>query len=389
MKIAALTVHAIRVPLKRKIRHASHTRTDTDNLIVACQLENGIIGYGEGVPRSYVTGETVDGAIDLLKRSNIPAQVEPCTSMGTLLAMAERLTLAPVPNDSRGIAGNAARCAVEMAILDAYLRHFREPLTKIMLRLGGELYQPRGTVQYSGALTSSKKWKLRILTWAMRLNAFPSVKVKVGVSGEDDLWKLRFIRKRLKPTVALRTDANEAYTPENAAEKIRQLEPFGIRSIEQPLPQSQNAALPELRRSIQTPIMLDESLCGRIDAEEAIANGWCDLFNLRISKCGGLIPTLRLAQLAAAAGIGCQLGCQVGETGILSAAGRAFATSIGGLRDIEGSFDRYLLKQNIIRESITFGRRGKAPQLLGHGLGVTVLPKRLAALTFRTESLHG
>ena len=73
------------------------------------------------------------------------------------------------------------------------------------------------------------------------------------------------------------------------------------------------------------PIMLDESLCGMVDAEEAIAGGLCDLFNIRLSKCGGFIPSLRLVQVARRHGLGCQLGCQVGETAILSAAGRHFA----------------------------------------------------------------
>ena len=78
--------------------------------------------------------------------------------------------------------------------------------------------------------------------------------------------------------------------------------------------------------------MLDESLCGMADAERAAADGLCDLFNLRLSKCGGFIPSLRLAQFAARHGLGYQLGCQVGETAVLSAAGRHFATSVKDLR---------------------------------------------------------
>src|SRR5207248_4138084 len=61
------------------------------------------------------------------------------------------------------------------------------------------------------------------------------------------------------------------------------------------------------------------------------------LFNVRLSKCGGFIPSLRLAQLARQHGLGYQLGCQVGETALLSAAGRHFATSVAGIRYLEGS----------------------------------------------------
>ena len=41
------------------------------------------------------------------------------------------------------------------------------------------------------------------------------------------------------------------------------------------------ACLPEVRKQVQTPIMLDESLCGMVDAERAVAGRTCDFFNLR------------------------------------------------------------------------------------------------------------
>src|SRR5438045_7768492 len=103
------------------------------------------------------------------------------------------------------------------------------------------------------------------------------------------------------------------------------------------------------------PIMLDESLCCDVDAERAVRGGWCDLFNLRLSKCGGFIPTLRLAQLARRHGLNCQLGCQVGETAVLSAAGRHFAASVAGLRYLEGSYDRHLVREALGTSDLTFG----------------------------------
>ncbi len=69
MKVAELTAFVVRIPLRKAIKHASHTRTETDNVIVRCTLDDGTVGYGEGVPRDYVTGETADkSALDLLKR---------------------------------------------------------------------------------------------------------------------------------------------------------------------------------------------------------------------------------------------------------------------------------------------------------------------------------
>jgi muconate cycloisomerase len=135
--------------------------------------------------------------------------------------------------------------------------------------------------------------------------------------------------------------------------------------------------------------MLDESLCGLIDAERAVNDGLCDRFNLRLSKCGGFIPTLRLAQFAKKNGLQFQLGCQVGETAILSAAGRNFASSVGGLTAVEGSFDRHLVREPLGDRDLTFGRGGCAQALTGPGLGINVDPAALARVVLRQEKLLG
>ncbi|HEY8505167.1 MAG TPA: enolase C-terminal domain-like protein [Gemmataceae bacterium] len=389
MRIAELTLFHVRVPLRKAIKHASHRRTETENLVARCVLEDGTVGHGEGVPREYVTGETIDFALDLLRRSDVPAQLTPCADFAGAVALAERLTLAPVPGDERGIRGNAARCAVELAVLDAYGRRFGEPLSAVTRLVTPELYQPRDRVRYSGVIASARGWKARVMSWVMRVYGFKQVKVKVGIEGHDDVKRLRIIRRRVRRGTDLRVDANEAWSPEEAAERIRALEPFGISAVEQPLPQERDGALPELRRSVRTPVMLDESLCGMFDAERAISNGWCDLFNIRLSKCGGFIPSLRLARRAKEAGLGCQLGCQVGETAILSAAGRHFACSVADLRYLEGSYDRHLVREALGVRDITFGWGGRAPALAGPGLGVDIDPRALARVTLRKEALLG
>ena len=114
--------------------------------------------------------------------------------------------------------------------------------------------------------------------------------------------------------------------------------------------------------------MLDESLTSMIDAEAAIAGRTCDLFNIRLSKCGGFLNSLRLAAIAHAAGLGYQLGCHPGESGILSAAGRHWACSVANIRYLEGSYDRHLFRQLLTNEDITFGYGGRARQFNEPGL---------------------
>ena len=389
MKVVELTAYHVRIPLRKAIKHASHARTETDNVVVRCELEDGTVGFGEGVPREYVTGETIDFALDLLRRSDLPSQLEPCKDFARAVALAESFKLAPVPGDDRGCQGNAARCAVELALLDAYGRTFGEPLTSVTRLVAPDLYQPREWVRYSGAITSAKGLKARLAAWMMRLYRFKQVKVKVGIAGYDDPKRLRVIRGRVGKKVDLRIDANEAWSAAEAAGKIANLEPFGISSVEQPIPHAEVESLAAIRKQIRTPVMLDESLCSMTDANRAIEGGLCDLFNIRLSKCGGFVPSLRLAQLAKRHGLGYQLGCQVGETAILSAAGRNFATSVADIRYLEGSYDRHLVREALGLEDVTFRWGGWAPILTGTGLGVRLDPEALARVAERKEALLG
>lgn len=387
MKIVVLTAYHVRIPLRRRIRHASHTRTETDNLLVRCVLDDGSEGFGEGVPRDYVTGETIDSVFDLLRRSELAGQCEDCRDFEQAVRLAERVRLAAVPGDVRGCEGNAARCAVELAILDAYGQHYGRSLSDVVPLLAPEIYQPQARVRYSGAITTARGIKTLTAAIVFRIYRFRQVKIKVGMEGYDDRRRLGVVRRWGGRKIDVRLDANEAWTPANVVERIRGLEPFGISAVEQPLPHADAGALREVRRQIRTPIMLDESLCGRYDAERAVEGQFCDLFNLRLSKCGGFIPSLRLAQFAKQHGLGCQLGCQVGETAVLSAAGRHFAAGVAGLRYLEGSYDRHLVCEALATADLTFGWGGWAKALPGPGLGIALDPAALQRVTIRQESL--
>lgn len=381
MKIAALSAFHVRIPLKRQIKHASHQRQDTENVVVRCVLEDGTEGHGEGVPRDYVTGETVESVLDLLKNADLKSQRQKCFDYGQVIGMVEHLQLPSVAGDLRCCQSNAARCAVELAILDAYGKHFGKTLSDVVPQIAPEITQTLRPIRYSGAVTSATGRKLHFLGLALRVFGFRQIKVKVGIEGQNDPKRLKTLRIWLRRSVDLRIDANEAWNAEEVEERIQALIPFKISSVEQPVPHAQVFSLRTLRHRIKIPVMLDESLCSMIDAEQAVSDQTCDLFNLRISKCGGFIATLKLAQFAAKHSLGYQLGCQVGETAILSSAGRHFATRVAGIRFLEGSYDRYLVQESLATRDITFGWGGWARPLPGPGLGIHVDPEALERVT--------
>ncbi len=94
-----------------------------------------------------------------------------------------------------------------------------------------------------------------------------------------------------------------------------------------------------------------------------------------------------LAQYAKRHGLSCQLGCQVGESAVLSAAGRHFACSVAGLLYLEGSYDRHLVREALSTRDITFGWGGKASALPGPGLGITISPAAVERVVLRSVRL--
>ncbi len=404
MRLSRLTAYHVRIPLKHNVRHASHSREETDSLVVRCELDNGSVGWGEGLPRPYVTGETIDNVWSLLAESDLAKPLsEPFENLAQAMALADQIKLRAAdcecPFVERDCFGNSARCAIELSLLDAAARAEGVPMSRVtellpeafavrQSQISDLKSQIKTQVRYSAAITAMSPWATTVRAWKIRLYGFHQCKVKVGVEGVDDAELLRRIRSILSAAqVDLRIDANEAWTCENLEAKLAPLLPFDMTSLEQPVPHSQVAGLAELRGRIGVPLMLDESLCSLTDAHRAIESGTCDLFNIRLSKCGGFVSSLRLAALAHQAGLGYQLGCQVGETGILSAAGRQFGCSVANIRYLEGSYDRHLVLERLTDQDITFGRRGVAPALTGPGLGVNVDEGALRRITVREQRL--
>ena len=395
MRITRLTAYHVRIPLKHKVRHASHVREETDSLVVRCELDNGAIGWGEGLPRPYVTGETIDDVWSLLVDSHLTRSLsDPFDNLAQAISLTERIRFNVANHESafveRGCFGNSARCAVELSLLDAAARSEGVPLSRVtdLLPETFAIREPQSQVRYSAAITAMSPWATTVRAWKIRLYGFHQCKVKVGVADVNDADLLRRIRGILPVNrVDFRIDANEAWTCSNLEGHLAPLLPFGITSLEQPVPHNEVSGLSKLRGRIGVPLMLDESLCGLTDAHRAIESGTCDLFNIRLSKCGGLIPSLRLAAIAHQAGLGYQLGCQVGETGILSAAGRHFASSVANIRYLEGSYDRHLVRERLTVQDLTFGRRGQAPALTAPGLGVDVDEAALKRVTVREQQI--
>ena len=111
VSVRSIDLYHVAVPLKKPIRHASHERTTSDSLVVRVTLDDGQVGYGEGVPRPNVPGETNGSTIATLAALDLARQMGRPRDFAAVVRQLEALRLPATEADPRGMAGNAARCA--------------------------------------------------------------------------------------------------------------------------------------------------------------------------------------------------------------------------------------------------------------------------------------
>jgi L-Ala-D/L-Glu epimerase len=386
MKIEHLSLHCLSIPFVQAFQHATQDRRTSDAIIVEVRSGDHR-GYGEALAREYVTGESTRSVVAHLTEQVWPRLAGAELAVGSpsslleavagCLAAAAPQAFMPPESGTGLIAHNAARCGIELALVDCWLKTQRRSL-------GAVLPARQQEVSYSGVISAGSVERAVALARKMLLGGLRQIKIKVG--DELDEQRVAAVREAVGPECSLRVDANGAWDFDIALSKLAALARQNIESCEEPLGRARRADLPRLVAHSPIPIMVDESLITDADAEQLLEQRGCHAFNLRLSKLGGLLPCLRLARRAEQRGVWCQLGSHVGETSILAAAGRHLALHLGQLRFLEGSFGSLLLSVDIASPSIKFGHGGRAGALRGDGLGAAVLPDRLRELSVESWS---
>ncbi len=147
------------------------------------------------------------------------------------------------------------------------------------------------------------------------------------------------------------------------------------------------AHLAEMIQNSGVILMADESACSLGDVQRILREGYYQMVNVRLSKCGGFRNSLRIIDYLRQNKVPFQIGCHLGESGILSAAGRALCLLCKDALYYDGSYDEFLLKKNITKENVSFGLGGKAGPLPGPGLGVEINMQNLKQLSDPAETI--
>lgn len=305
-------------------------RKHADSVILHLDCGGNLSGFGESAPRLYVTGENAASVMEVVSTIFAPilfsCRLSSCQDAAEILVRCESAC-----RRKRLAAFHSALGAVDLALWDLLEQSGLSPEQRP--------YGPprRDQLPFSVSVPLMPLDLIREFfpRLAARLD-FKIIKVLIDDDLKGNTERLKLISSLAAPDKEVRLEVNGKLTFAQIARQLDRLRHFDITAMEQPLPPGDIANLIELRQSYGIAIIADESLVSIDNARQLIEAGACDIFNIKVSKCGGLTKGRALADLAAAHGIACHVGTHVGETEILGLPGRHLARAIPNLDSYGG-----------------------------------------------------
>ena len=350
MKINSITVFHCDTPFKKGFQSPHLLRLSAESIIIQIRFDNDISGYGESAPRLYVTGETIASVTELIRdhfsRLLLGQEI---TSVNDI----ER-TLCSLEDECRthGIASYlSALGAVDIALLNALSKSLNISVSALL----GPIVTD--TITYTLPIPILPVHVIRELLRYLAEIKFSSIKVLMEESVARNRERIELVRSIFGTGAKISVEANGKWTRAQAMENLKRLKEFDIVAVEQPVPSGDVEGLKKIRESTGIPVIVDESMCTLSDAQLLIDSGACDMFNIKVSKCGGLLKSKRIADFALSRGVDFQLGTHVGETNILHRAGQALALVSSNVTHFEG-FSSFLFEDERSEDGLMKDMKG-------------------------------
>jgi L-Ala-D/L-Glu epimerase len=338
-----------KLPFNHSFRHGSAERRETESVFAVIRDKNGNAGYGEGCPRIYVTGETVDSAATFFKTNPQLLEIKSLDDLRNYSTAKSTLI------DSNP----AAWCTLELAFLDLFAKTQNMPVESLLQRTA-----TRSWYRYSAVLGDSKPETFNKQYQLYRQQGFTDFKMKLSADLTRDMEKIETLRKDF-PEISMRADANNLWNSiDQAATHIDALN-IPLWAIEEPVSAGRLQELSKLHRALGIKIILDESFLSIDQINPLLQDPDCWIVNIRISKMGGLLRSLQIADQLAKSGIQVIVGAQVGETSLLTRAALPVAdAAIDLLCAQEGAFGTLLLTKDPFEPVFQFGSHGYLPETI-------------------------
>lgn len=288
-----LTYETIELVPKYVFRTARTTSASSLSVVVRLEGDE-FTGIGEAASSRFY-GETAQTVTAFLE--HMRPRIEHCSHEAEVMA---ELT-------SRGGTDNpAARASLEIAAHDIMGKRFERPLFQLF---GLDPADAPDTVMSVGLDEPDV-----MLRKAREASGFATLKIKLD--RDTDLEIVRDIKATTGSNITV--DANCAWSPVDAIEKIKVLADIGVEFVEQPVGAKDIDGLRLVHRHSDVPIFADESC--PTSAEIPLVEGAVDGIVIKLMKCGGLVEAIRMARMARDKGLSTMIGCMLESSLAITAA---------------------------------------------------------------------
>jgi L-alanine-DL-glutamate epimerase-like enolase superfamily enzyme len=295
-RIAAIRTTTYRLPMRGALRWGGASQLDeAEHVLVELETSDGVVGRAEAPPRPTIYGET-PASIHAVIRDHLAPRV-----VGLPLD-----DVAGVNKRLDEIANNqTARGAVDIALHDAQAQARG-------VGLGALLGATRERVKVSFILGIADQATMLAEAASVFEQGVRVLKVKVGRDFAADLATVTALQREL-PGMELYADANESWSPAQAADYLRALAEHGLCYVEEPLPVELLGERSALRRRGILPLIADDSAFDERDLTRELAADSFDILNIKTARTG-YHHSARMSERAMRAGKGVMVGSQASTT---------------------------------------------------------------------------
>jgi L-alanine-DL-glutamate epimerase-like enolase superfamily enzyme len=236
-----------------------------------------VVGFGEAAPLESYDGVGIGDVLAALEDCRGPLSDAQGASRPELLEACARVAVLP-----------QALAAIDLALWDLAGRQAGEPVWRLLGAAGAEPIEVNATIGASDRAGAASE------AAAARTAGFRCLKAKVAVG--DDAGRLAAVRAAAGSQMAIRVDANGAWSVEEAIASLRALEPVGIELCEEPV--SGLEAIARVSAETRVAVAIDETAASPGALDQRV----CDAVCLKIARCGGISGVIEAAARARAAG---------------------------------------------------------------------------------------
>jgi L-alanine-DL-glutamate epimerase-like enolase superfamily enzyme len=366
VKITKIEIFPIGMAYAKPYEQATGVTKMARRVVIKLYTDDGIVGLGEAstlLPNR--TGESAQAIAVVI--SNLFAPLLIGEDPLQIQAVMQKLRKASM--DKYGFL--YSKTAVDMALHDIAGKVYGVPVAAL---LGGVV---RTSIGVSRSVPLAAPAEVGTAAERLARDGYKMITVKAGLDPAMDLQRVKAVREAVGAGFPVEVDANQGYRADVAVRWLSKMEEYDIENVEQPCPWWDITGMAEVARALRCTVTADESVLCPAEAMNFARHQAADAFTIKVAKCGGFLQAKRIAAVADAAGLSCNMGSEH-PAGIGTAAMAHFWASTPEIEDSVGygsPLERF--EDDIIKDPIYF-KDGVVHLPSGAGLGVELDDKKLA-----------